>query len=95
MADLGDIVKKHLHFLKALPHVKPFYAVKCNSSKGVVRTLAELGAGFDCASKVGIRGKKNNSGPQCPWGAVARSVPWQVVREPAKTRYGSTNVKQA
>ncbi|XP_037737918.1 antizyme inhibitor 2 isoform X1 [Chelonia mydas] len=54
VADLGDIVKKHLHFLKALPHVKPFYAVKCNSSKGVVRTLAELGAGFDCASKTEI-----------------------------------------
>uniref|UniRef100_A0A8C8RSP4 Antizyme inhibitor 2 n=1 Tax=Pelusios castaneus TaxID=367368 RepID=A0A8C8RSP4_9SAUR len=54
VADLGDVVKKHLHFLKALPHVKPFYAVKCNSSEGVVRTLAELGAGFDCASKAEI-----------------------------------------
>ncbi|XP_075764620.1 antizyme inhibitor 2 isoform X2 [Pelodiscus sinensis] len=51
VADLGDVVKKHLRFLKALPHVKPFYAVKCNGSRGVVRTLAELGAGFDCASK--------------------------------------------
>uniref|UniRef100_A0A674JRR2 Antizyme inhibitor 2 n=1 Tax=Terrapene triunguis TaxID=2587831 RepID=A0A674JRR2_9SAUR len=52
VADLGDVVKKHLRFLKALPHVKPFYAVKCNSSRGVVRTLAALGAGFDCASKI-------------------------------------------
>ncbi|PIO22749.1 hypothetical protein AB205_0056470, partial [Aquarana catesbeiana] len=51
VADLGDVVKKHIRFLKALPRVKPFYAVKCNSSKGVVQTLAELGAGFDCASK--------------------------------------------
>uniref|UniRef100_A0A674JW21 Antizyme inhibitor 2 n=1 Tax=Terrapene triunguis TaxID=2587831 RepID=A0A674JW21_9SAUR len=54
VADLGDVVKKHLRFLKALPHVKPFYAVKCNSSRGVVRTLAALGAGFDCASKTEI-----------------------------------------
>ncbi|XP_019403088.1 PREDICTED: antizyme inhibitor 2 isoform X1 [Crocodylus porosus] len=54
VADLGDVVKKHLHFLEALPHVKPFYTVKCNSSKGVVRLLAELGAGFDCASKAEI-----------------------------------------
>ncbi|XP_067389882.1 antizyme inhibitor 2 isoform X2 [Emydura macquarii macquarii] len=54
VADLGDVAKKHLRFLKALPHVRPFYAVKCNSSKGVVRTLAELGAGFDCASKAEI-----------------------------------------
>lgn len=52
VADLGDVVRKHIRFLKALPRVKPFYAVKCNSSKGVVQTLAELGAGFDCASKV-------------------------------------------
>lgn len=54
VADLGDVVKKHIRFLKALPRVKPFYAVKCNSSKGVVQTLAELGAGFDCASKTEI-----------------------------------------
>lgn len=54
VADLGDVVKKHLRFLKALPRVKPFYAVKCNSSKGVVQILAELGAGFDCASKAEI-----------------------------------------
>ncbi|KAG9467017.1 hypothetical protein GDO78_015771 [Eleutherodactylus coqui] len=51
VADLGDVVRKHLRFLKALPRVKPFYAVKCNSSRGVVQVLAELGAGFDCASK--------------------------------------------
>uniref|UniRef100_A0A8C0G314 Antizyme inhibitor 2 n=1 Tax=Chelonoidis abingdonii TaxID=106734 RepID=A0A8C0G314_CHEAB len=54
VADLGDVVKKYLRFLKALPHVKPFYAVKCNSSEGVVRTLAALGAGFDCANKTEI-----------------------------------------
>lgn len=54
MADLGDIVKKHLRFLKALPRVKPFFPVKCNGSEGVIRLLAELGAGFACANKVGL-----------------------------------------
>ncbi|XP_075460636.1 antizyme inhibitor 2-like [Ascaphus truei] len=54
VADLGDVVRKHLRFLKALPRVKPFYAVKCNSSRGVVQILAEVGAGFDCASKTEI-----------------------------------------
>ncbi|MEE6484319.1 hypothetical protein FKM82_013839, partial [Ascaphus truei] len=54
VADLGDVVRKHLRFLKALPRVKPFYAVKCNSSRGVVQILAEMGAGFDCASKTEI-----------------------------------------
>ncbi|XP_048357369.1 antizyme inhibitor 2 isoform X1 [Sphaerodactylus townsendi] len=51
VADLGDVVKKHLRLLKALPRVKPFYAVKCNRSKGVVQMLASLGVGFGCTSK--------------------------------------------
>ncbi|NXP81514.1 AZIN2 inhibitor, partial [Ramphastos sulfuratus] len=51
VADLGDIVKKHLRFLKALPRVKPYFPVKCNSSEGVIRLLAELGTGFACANK--------------------------------------------
>uniref|UniRef100_A0A8C2Y585 Antizyme inhibitor 2 n=1 Tax=Coturnix japonica TaxID=93934 RepID=A0A8C2Y585_COTJA len=54
VADLGDIVKKHLLFLKALPRVKPYFPVKCNSSGGVMRLLAELGAGFACANKTEI-----------------------------------------
>ncbi|KAM4656101.1 antizyme inhibitor 2 isoform 1-T2 [Amazona ochrocephala] len=54
VADLGDIVKKHLQFLKALPRVKPFFPVKCNSSEGVIRLLAELGTGFACTNKAEI-----------------------------------------
>jgi ornithine decarboxylase len=33
-----------------MPRVVPFYAIKCNPEPGVVRLLAALGAGFDCAS---------------------------------------------
>lgn len=54
VADLGDIVKKHLCFLKALPRVKPYFPVKCNGTEGVLRLLAELGAGFACANKAEI-----------------------------------------
>ncbi|NXF52019.1 AZIN2 inhibitor, partial [Oceanites oceanicus] len=54
VADLGEIVKKHLRFLKALPRVKPYFPVKCNGSEGVIRLLAELGAGFACTSKAEI-----------------------------------------
>ena len=52
VADLGDILKKHLRWLKALPRVTPFYTVKCNDSRAIVSTLAAIGTGFDCASKV-------------------------------------------
>ncbi|NWR57172.1 AZIN2 inhibitor, partial [Bucorvus abyssinicus] len=54
VADLGHIVKKHLRFLKALPRVKPYFPVKCNGSEGVIRLLAELGAGFACSNKAEI-----------------------------------------
>ncbi|KAE8624619.1 hypothetical protein XENTR_v10006006 [Xenopus tropicalis] len=50
VADLGDIKQKHWRFMKELPRVKPFYAVKCNSTNEVLQMLATLGTGFDCAS---------------------------------------------
>uniref|UniRef100_A0A8C5VLF4 Ornithine decarboxylase n=1 Tax=Microcebus murinus TaxID=30608 RepID=A0A8C5VLF4_MICMU len=55
VADLGDILKKHRRWLKALPRVTPFYAVKCNDSRAIVKTLATIGTGFDCASKTEIQ----------------------------------------
>ncbi|XP_030054727.1 ornithine decarboxylase [Microcaecilia unicolor] len=55
VADLGDILKKHLRWLRALPRVTPFYAVKCNDSKAILKTLSALGSGFDCASKTEIQ----------------------------------------
>ncbi|NWQ97809.1 AZIN2 inhibitor, partial [Burhinus bistriatus] len=54
VADLGDVVKKHLNFLKTLPRVKPYFPVKCNGSEGVIRLLAELGTGFACTTKAEI-----------------------------------------
>ena len=33
-----------------LPMVEPFYAVKCNPDLSILRILASLGCGFDCAS---------------------------------------------
>ncbi|XP_034015322.1 ornithine decarboxylase isoform X2 [Thalassophryne amazonica] len=55
VCDLGDVVKKHLRWSRALSRITPFYAVKCNDSRAVVMTLASLGTGFDCASKVEIQ----------------------------------------
>ncbi|XP_013408883.1 ornithine decarboxylase isoform X3 [Lingula anatina] len=50
IVNLDDIVNKHKHWVKLMPRVKPFYAVKCNNTEPVVKTIAALGAGFDCAS---------------------------------------------
>ncbi|KAJ8289510.1 hypothetical protein GJAV_G00002150 [Gymnothorax javanicus] len=51
VVDLGEILRKHLRWVRAMPRVKPFYAVKCNNERPVVKTLALLGTGFDCASQ--------------------------------------------
>uniref|UniRef100_A0A8D2F785 Ornithine decarboxylase n=1 Tax=Theropithecus gelada TaxID=9565 RepID=A0A8D2F785_THEGE len=52
LADLDMMASRHQAFCQALPQVSPFYAVKCNSSPWVLRVLAALGTGFDCASQV-------------------------------------------
>jgi len=39
----------------ALPHVRPFYAVKCNPNPAILKCLAELGSNFDCASPAEIQ----------------------------------------
>ncbi|XP_028994787.1 ornithine decarboxylase isoform X2 [Betta splendens] len=55
VCDLGDVTKKHQRWKRALPRVTPFYAVKCNDSWPILKTLASLGTGFDCASKTEIQ----------------------------------------
>ncbi|ETN75562.1 Pyridoxal-dependent decarboxylase, pyridoxal binding domain protein [Necator americanus] len=46
-----DNVKRQMDLWKfALPSVKPYYAVKCNSDLNILKTLSANGACFDCAS---------------------------------------------
>uniref|UniRef100_A0A673ULK4 Orn/DAP/Arg decarboxylase 2 N-terminal domain-containing protein n=1 Tax=Suricata suricatta TaxID=37032 RepID=A0A673ULK4_SURSU len=52
VANLGVLASRHRAFCQALPRVSPFYAVKCNNSIWVLRVLASLGTGFDCASQL-------------------------------------------
>lgn len=52
VCDVNDILRKHKNWILRLPRVRPFYAVKCNSSPIVLDILSSLGIGFDCASKV-------------------------------------------
>ena len=50
VANLAEVYRQHLRWLRALPRVVPFYAVKCNPDPYVLRLLAAMGTGFDCAS---------------------------------------------
>uniref|UniRef100_A0A182QNA9 ornithine decarboxylase n=1 Tax=Anopheles farauti TaxID=69004 RepID=A0A182QNA9_9DIPT len=55
LLDLDDVVRKHLIWLRRMPRVVPYYAVKCNDDPAILATLAALGTGFDCASEAEIR----------------------------------------
>ena len=85
VADLGDILKKHLRWLKALPRVTPFYAVKCNDSRAIVSTLAAIGTGFDCASKTEIQLVQ---GPGVPAERIIYANPCKQV---SQLKYGASN----
>ena len=51
IVDVDKVSEQHATWTSELPTVRPFYAVKCNPDKRIVKRLVELGAGFDCASK--------------------------------------------
>ncbi|MBU2662637.1 type III PLP-dependent enzyme [Actinoplanes bogorensis] len=50
MTDLGAVSDRYTAFRRALPDVRVHYAMKCNPSPEVLRTLDDLGAGFEIAS---------------------------------------------
>lgn len=54
VADLGEVYRQHVRWVKHLKRVTPHYAVKCNPDPTIIRLLAALGTGFDCASKTEI-----------------------------------------
>lgn len=50
VADLSHVLHQHKRWKAYLPEIEPFYAIKCNPDPYVLRLLAGLGTGFDCAS---------------------------------------------
>ena len=53
--DFSVLENVYATWTESLPHVKPYYAVKCNPTPEIVRTLANLGSNFDCASPAEIQ----------------------------------------
>jgi ornithine decarboxylase len=51
IVDLGKIIRQYAKWKKFLPHVTPYYAVKCNPNPVIIDTLNLMGCSFDCASK--------------------------------------------
>ncbi|XP_076230976.1 ornithine decarboxylase 2-like [Calliopsis andreniformis] len=53
--DVAELVRRHTDWTTKMPRVLPHYAVKCNPDPTIIKVLAALNAGFDCASKEEIR----------------------------------------
>ena len=53
--DLSVLKRVYDEWTETLPHIKPYYAVKCNPTPEIVSTLADLGSNFDCASPAEIQ----------------------------------------
>ncbi|CAJ0940031.1 unnamed protein product, partial [Mesorhabditis belari] len=51
LINLDALLERFKLWKRELPHVEPFYAVKCNTDVTMLRVLAALGVNFDCASK--------------------------------------------
>ena len=54
VADVDRLMDLYDVWKAMLPKIHPFYAVKCNPEPVLLKLLASLGTGFDCASKVCI-----------------------------------------
>ncbi|KAI9482630.1 ornithine decarboxylase [Zychaea mexicana] len=55
VADIGEVYRQHLRWKSQLPRIEPFFAIKSNPDPMVVKLLAAIGLGFDCASKSEIQ----------------------------------------
>jgi len=51
VVNLTTLAKRFKEFKDKMPRVEPFYAIKCNSDPMMVHLIADMGGGFDCASK--------------------------------------------
>ncbi len=50
VVNLGSLIERYSEWFKVMPLIQPFYAVKSNPDPMLLKTMAALGSGFDCAS---------------------------------------------
>uniref|UniRef100_A0A182IIY7 ornithine decarboxylase n=1 Tax=Anopheles atroparvus TaxID=41427 RepID=A0A182IIY7_ANOAO len=50
LLEVDTVVSRYTEWLRHIPRVKQYYAIKCNDAEAIVETLTLLGAGYDCAS---------------------------------------------
>jgi len=53
--DLGELINSYSNWIRLLPNIKPYYAIKCNPNPVIIAALAALDVNFDCASEAEIK----------------------------------------
>ena len=86
VTNIAPVVEQYNLWFNELPMIHPFYAVKCNPDKVIVRLLASLGCGFDCASQGEIDMVLHGLGPELSFKARGLAESSIVYANPAKMR---------
>ena len=55
IVDLDKVAEQYTKWVKYLPNIQPYFAVKSNPDNIIINMLARLGCNFDCASKNELR----------------------------------------
>ena len=84
VCNLGPVIKQFQQWKHELPMVEPFYAVKCNPDPAIIRLLASLGCGFDCATMGEIELVLNGLGEELSFGVRGLASKSIVYANPAK-----------
>lgn len=63
VADLGVIMRQHVRWRTHMSQIRPYYAVRCNSSPAVIEVLSALGTGFVCTNKSELELLQNHGIP--------------------------------
>lgn len=51
IVDISSVISQYQRWIKELPNIRPYYAIKCNPNNSIIKLLSRLGTGFDCASR--------------------------------------------
>lgn len=87
LTNLASVVRQLNQWKKELPMVEPFYAVKCNPDRAIVRMLASLGCSFDCATMGEIDLVVNHLGDSLSFGPRGKAASSVVYANPAKMQH--------
>jgi hypothetical protein len=84
VTNLTTVVEQFDQWKRELPMVEPFYAMKCNPDPVIIKLLATLGCGFDCATMGEIDLVLHGLGSELSFGVQGLAHDKMVYANPAK-----------